>query len=193
MTLVLAAGASRRLGEPKALVRFAGLTLLESRIRLASAATGQPVFVALGHDADALQPLALDAGSVPLHCSDWEQGMGRTLAQASEQLAARQALTNGLLVLAVDQYRLQADDLTLLLQAFLAAPTQPAAARYAGTLGLPVIFPAGTCSILDSLPASRGAKDWLLRQTALSRVDIDRAAWDLDTTQDLATLRAADH
>jgi molybdenum cofactor cytidylyltransferase len=46
--IILAAGASRRLGQPKQLVGFAGEMLLERALRLAREAGASPVLAVLG-------------------------------------------------------------------------------------------------------------------------------------------------
>jgi molybdenum cofactor cytidylyltransferase len=54
--IILAAGASRRMGTPKALLQYGGETFLERLVRVFSEHLS-PVIVVLGHHADALEPL----------------------------------------------------------------------------------------------------------------------------------------
>jgi len=54
--LILAGGASRRMGFPKALVQLNGTSLIEAHIQSLTAFTEGPIAVLLGHQADRLLP-----------------------------------------------------------------------------------------------------------------------------------------
>lgn len=76
--LVLAAGAGRRYGMPKALVSYEGGLLVERAYRLV-AASCEPVFVVLGAAADEIISRANLGRAVVLLNPDWETGMGSSL------------------------------------------------------------------------------------------------------------------
>ncbi|MGI8626210.1 MAG: nucleotidyltransferase family protein, partial [Geodermatophilaceae bacterium] len=76
--LVLAAGAGRRYGMPKALVTYEGRLLVERAYRLV-AEVCDPVFVVLGAGADEIMSRAdLGRARVVVN-SDWETGMASSL------------------------------------------------------------------------------------------------------------------
>src|SRR5437868_1282596 len=84
--LLLAAGASSRMGAPKQLLRYEGRTLLRRAAETALASVCRPVVVVLGAHAPQLQPELI---GLPLRIvvnTHWEQGMGSSLRVGMETL-----------------------------------------------------------------------------------------------------------
>ncbi|MCC5861834.1 MAG: NTP transferase domain-containing protein, partial [Gammaproteobacteria bacterium] len=137
--VLLAAGASRRLGRPKQFLRRGGLPLLLHQLRLAAGATragsARDLVVVTGARRFAVARAASLAGAQVVHAADWQQGMGRSLARGVATVAPGQAV----LVLTVDQHRVVLRDLARLLARWRRAPWRPAAAVYAGGPGVPAI------------------------------------------------------
>ncbi|HZC26159.1 MAG TPA: NTP transferase domain-containing protein, partial [Actinopolymorphaceae bacterium] len=77
--LLLAAGAGRRMGRPKALVEFDGQLLVERGIGLLRAGGCRPVHVVLGAAYDEIADVADLSGSTVLHNQAWASGMGSSL------------------------------------------------------------------------------------------------------------------
>jgi molybdenum cofactor cytidylyltransferase len=78
------------------------------------------------------------------------------------------------------------DELLLrrLLALTAAEPSRPAACAYAGTLGIPAVFPHRLFTDLLALRGDRGAKDILVREGATA-LPFPAGAEDLDTPEDL--------
>ncbi|PWR13648.1 molybdopterin-guanine dinucleotide biosynthesis protein A [Micromonospora sicca] len=98
--LVLAAGAGRRFGMPKALVRHHGRLLVERAIEVAVAAGCAPVVVVLGAAAADIRAVAELGAAVVVDNPDWESGMGSSLRAGLAALAATDA--SAAVVLLVD-------------------------------------------------------------------------------------------
>jgi len=64
-------------------------------------------------------------------------------------------------------------------------PQNIAAARYAGSLGVPAVFPTSYWPQLRDLRGDHGAKQIVLAATAVSWVDMPAAALDVDTPEQL--------
>lgn len=88
--LVLAAGAGRRMGGPKALLRLtaSGPSLVESTIsRLHDSGVGE-VHVVVGHSAESVRLRAERVGGVVAEAQDWGEGMGASLRRGIDALGA---------------------------------------------------------------------------------------------------------
>src|SRR5262252_9492633 len=98
--VVLAAGASRRMGEPKQLLRLGEKTLLERVLDNARGAAVHEIVVVLGASAENIRQ-QVDLGGIKVVInSSHEQGMGTSLGAG---LAALDPATNAALILLADQ------------------------------------------------------------------------------------------
>jgi molybdenum cofactor cytidylyltransferase len=190
---VLAAGASRRLGQPKQLVELDGETLLRRQCRAALAADIGPVAVILGCRATGC---AATLGDLPVarHINRrWTEGLAMSIRRAAE--AAVTANASGLLLLHVDQYRLTAADLRSLHAAWIDSHGSNACVAVHGDdFGPPVIFPHRCFTDLLQLFGDEGARRVLaaLPTDELRRVEIPNAIHDLDLPAELAAAVALD-
>ena len=182
--LVLAAGASRRLGRPKQLVRRGGEPLVRRAVRRAAALEPLWIGVVVGARRSAVAAALRGSGAELVHARHWREGLSASLA-AGVRRAPRRA--RRLLVITVDQWRVDGADLARLLAA---AGRGVAAAAYDGRLGVPAVFPRRLWPALLRLQGDRGARA-LLEQGPATAVPIAAAAIDLDTPAELAAMRAA--
>lgn len=177
--LIPAAGESSRLGQPKQLLLKHGETLVHRAARVALEAGCSRVLIIEG--AVSLRAALADLPVEVVTCSDWKRGPGATLRAGA--LAAGE---DTLLVLLVDQHRVNAEHLRALLE----APGELAAAHYAGALGVPARFAPKHAAVLRSLPDEGGAKGWLRANGHLvTPVVMPDAEVDLDTADQLPNLQ----
>jgi len=156
--IVLAAGASTRLGRPKQLVVLGGETLLERAVRTARKAACQPVVVVLGAEADQIRERCNLSGAIRV-------GVGALPP------------VDGVVLMTCDQPAVTAEHLRALM-----AVGDVAASAYAGRCGVPAYFPAKAFAALMELWGDAGARG-LLREAAT--VDLDGGELDVDTAADL--------
>lgn len=177
--LILAAGESSRLGQPKQLLQKNGETLVHRAARIALEAGCPRVLVVEG-----AVPLRAALADLPVElvsCAEWRRGPG-----ASLRAGAVAAGDDPLLVLLADQYGVTASHL----RALLDAPGKVAAAHYAGALGVPARFSPDYGRVLRLLPDEGGAKGWLRSNAALvTAVPMPEAEVDLDTPDQLIKLQ----
>jgi len=91
--LVLAAGAGRRMGGPKALLRLSptGPSLVESTVTGLRESGVSEVHVVVGHSAASVRLRAERAGGVVAEAEDWAEGMGASLRCGIDALEATDA------------------------------------------------------------------------------------------------------
>jgi molybdenum cofactor cytidylyltransferase len=187
-TIILAAGASRRLGHPKQLVRVAGETLLERTIRVVREGSADPVLVVLGANRESIAEV-LDLSAVQVIANpDWEQGIASSIRTGMESLLRLEPKPVATMILVCDQPRLTAAHLKRLIARFEQAE-EPSivSSRYAGIAGIPAIFPASQFARLLALKGDTGAR-FLLRtpQCPMIALDFEGGEVDIDTPEDLA-------
>lgn len=186
--IVLAAGASTRLGQPKQLVRLGGQPLLHTVVSQAVAIAGSSVTVVLGAHAQDLTRLLQHSPASVVVNRRWEEGLASSIRCG---LAAVPPTATAVLILLGDQVAVSADDLQRLSAAWGGHDTVIAAAVYRGTVGVPAIFPRFCFSELAELRGDQGARVLLQRYAhRLAHVPMPSAAIDLDTPADLARLVA---
>ena len=179
---VLAAGASIRMGSPKALLEFEGRTFLRS-ILDALADLGLQRLVALGHDADKILAQHDLRGVTTVtnqHLAHGPIGSIRASIQAVEDIPVK-----GLLVWPVDFPHVKLNTARKLIDCFQ-ADDGPAIAipTFEGKGGHPVIFGKQTFEELMAVPESEGARSVVHRvRGRVARIAVaDRAVTDCINT-----------
>lgn len=175
--VVLAAGAGRRMGGPKALLRLGGETLLRRAVRAGLEAGCSPVVAVIGAWDSGLDGLEVRTVSNP----GAQEGMASSIRLG---IAALTPEVEGAVLLTVDQPAVDAALLQDLLALAATNPERPAACAYAGTLGIPAVLPRRFFPELLALRGDRGAKALLLREQAAA-LPFPAGADDLDTPGDL--------
>jgi CTP:molybdopterin cytidylyltransferase MocA len=187
--LLLAAGAGRRMGGPKALVVLDGEALVQRGIRLLAGAGCDPVLVVVGAAAGQVRPLC--DGAQVVEAADWQTGMSASLRAGLR--AAADTGAQACVVALVDQPQVT----PVAVQRLRAAHEDgavAAVASYSGRRRNPVLLDRSVWKqVAERAAGDEGARGWL-REHPEQVVDVDctdvGAPDDLDTPQDLAALAA---
>jgi CTP:molybdopterin cytidylyltransferase MocA len=184
--LLLAAGAGRRMGGPKALLQLDGRTLVERGVTLLRDAGCDPVLVVIGAQADDVGPLV--EGEVVV-AADWAEGVGASLRAGLAALAAGTA--TGCVVTLVDQPQISVDAVRRVLDA--AGDADAAVATYGGEAGHPVLLDRLVWEAVAAQAVGEvGARAWLRSHpTRVLSIPCDGlgSAVDIDTPDDLKRVR----
>ncbi len=186
--IILAAGASRRLGQPKQLVPMDGETLLARTIRITIQAGAGPVLVVLGAHQQLIQPEVAQQDVTTVVNADWEKGIATSIHAGMRALAQVLPEAKAAMLLVCDQPKLNTAHLEALAATWVgAAESSIVASRYGGIAGIPVIFPASQFGSLMSLSGDTGAR-FLLRSPSIPLLTVDwgEGVVDIDTPEDLA-------
>lgn len=184
--IILAAGASSRMGRPKQLLEWRNRSLLEHAVLNAQTVLGERVIVVLGAHADAIQA-SVDLSAVTvIENPDWREGMAASIRAGVQALPESAAAA---LILLCDQPLVNAEHMQNLLNAWQNAPARIVASQYHNSVGGPALFPAGFFEHLLSLSGDRGAKPALMKfEDRLIKVPLPEAALDVDSAGDFDRL-----
>ena len=202
--IILAAGASRRLGQPKQLLPYAGGPLLRTVVATALESSLREVIVVLGCRAgeirEALDIPNLETGStVPCNrlrvvvCEAWEQGLSASLQTG---LAAADPESGAAAILLGDQPGVDAKLVNRVIEAFAAAD-QPLARPVFDTgtrhvPGHPVVIARSLWPELAALKGDEGARALIAdRPDSVLEVPMEgEPPADIDTMDDFLRLQA---
>lgn len=179
--LLLAAGAGRRFGGPKALAVVDGEPLVVRALRVLADAGCSPVRVVLGASAAEVRALLPDPAAAVV-ADEWESGMGASLRAGLTAVTATGA--DAVVVHLVDLPGVGADVVRRVADG--AGPGTVARAAYDGVPGHPVVLGRRWWpDVAAGASGDKGARDWLKGRSDLRIVecgelgggrDVDRRA-----------------
>jgi molybdenum cofactor cytidylyltransferase len=187
--VVLAAGGSSRLGQPKQLLEFRGETLIRRAVRAASEAGCDPIVVVVGENREAIE-LALDMRDsrhpTIIENAEWRRGVGTSIRRGIQQLPN---FVEAAVLLTCDQPYLDASIVAGLIATLTETGRPIVASSYADTLGVPALFHRSCFDALLALPEDTGAKTFILsRQPEVAQIPFARGEIDIDTPEDFERL-----
>lgn len=190
-TIVLAAGAARRFGRNKLLLRAGRESLVVRAARHGMLVSGSRCVVVLGSSASLL---ARELAGMPVRLvvnRRWREGMAGSLRAG---IAALPTSAQAVLVTLADQYAVGPDDLARLAAQWVRKPRAAAAALTEAGPGAPAVLPRSDFWRVMSLQGDRGARSLLREPGAeVATVEMPTAAFDLDDRRDLQHFRIARH
>lgn len=150
---------------------------------------GHSVTVVLGANAAELAPLLRHSPASVAVNRDWAEGIASSIR---EGLTHAPATADGVLIALADQAAVTTEDLRRLAGVWRRDPASIATAQYAGTVGVPAIFPRWSFRELNELRGDRGAQVLLHRHVdRLVRLSMPSAELDIDRPEDLLALEQA--
>jgi CTP:molybdopterin cytidylyltransferase MocA len=186
------AGAGRRFGGPKALVRLDGELLVERAVRLAVDGGCDPVLVVVGASADAVIEAAELGDAHVVRADGWAEGMGASLRAGID--AAEALDCQAIIVVLADQPRIGPAALRRLIAAWQAGATA-AVATYDGKPRNPVVLDRSIwAEVRAAAQGDVGARGWLRShadQVVEVACDGTGDPFDVDTPLDLSALHGA--
>ncbi len=183
--VILAAGASKRMGVPKQLLRHRGRTLIRHAVEAALGSTCRPVVIVLGANAGEIQ-LEVERPLVQIvQNPHWTEGLSSSIRAGIEALAFSADPPEAAVLSLCDQPLVCSDDIEALVTAYRSTKRPIIASEYADTLGVPALFAQPVFPELLSLTGDAGAKQVIQRNLpTVWPVPCPHAAFDLDTLED---------
>lgn len=182
--LVLAAGGSRRLGEPKQLLRRDGETLVARAVRLAAGTDPVRLVVVVGAHRAQIEAALEGTRAEVLDNPAWATGLASSLDVAAEALAQHDGAT---LVLGCDQPALEAAHLSQLLALAASATSGCAATLHDGQPGIPAVVTSRVLALARGRTGDRGLGVVLgaLPPGSVGLLESAALAFDIDETADV--------
>jgi molybdenum cofactor cytidylyltransferase len=182
--VILAAGASRRMGQPKQLLPVGGQPMVRRVTEAVCAAGLKQVVVVLGARAEAIAEALQDLPIQLVTNHIWQAGLSTSI---SAGLSALRPEIDAVLLILADQPNLEPELLGTLVDHYRATGAPIVAPFYAGRRGNPVLFDRALFDELEQVHGDRGGRVIIARHGAhLARVDVDDPSVisDIDTLAD---------
>lgn len=185
--ILLAAGASTRMGRPKQLLPMYGTRpLLRHVVESALTEPVSPVIVVLGANAAKIAP-CLDGLPLSIVINPaWAEGMGSSIRRGLEELAKSAPTANCVIIALADQPDILSGHLAKLIETLRTTGKPIVASECGDVRGPPVLFTASYFSTLLALQGDAGARALLKAHAAEVATVALATARDLDTPADYA-------
>jgi molybdenum cofactor cytidylyltransferase len=186
--LILAAGASTRLGKPKQNLIYQNNTLLQRAIETALAAVCRPVIVILGANAEVIMPTIETQPVHIFHNKGWKEGMASSIRLGVAELKKFEPAITSIILMLCDQPFIS----TSLLNELVHAKEKKGiiACGYNGANGAPVLFDAKYFDELSLLTGAEGAKKLLVKyHDKVFTVSFPQGSIDIDTVEDFERIK----
>jgi molybdenum cofactor cytidylyltransferase len=192
--IILAAGASTRMGRPKLLLPYGSRTFVRHAAEIAAASVCRPILIVLGAYVSQLQS---EINNLPVRSvinERWADGMGSSIQAGVGilQTCDRAESIEALVLMLCDQPYVTAAVINDLVMAYHLNGKGIIASEYDGTLGVPALFGREYFAELATLRGAVGAKHIIAAHASdVVPVPFPREMIDIDTPEDYRKLQSA--
>ena len=187
--VVLAAGGSTRMGQPKQLLPLGASTILEQTLAAAIGSVCRPVIAVVGASAEQIRPV-IGVRIQVVENPDWPEGIHTSIGAG---LRALQLCENvdGVVLTNADQPYIKARVFNALVARFRSGGKKIVASSYSGTMGCPALFAAELFPELLAL--TEGGAKAVIRKYARHALALawPEGAYDVDTPEEYEFHRKA--
>ncbi len=186
--IILAAGNSSRLGEPKQLLQYQGKSLIRHITEAALEIAGD-VIVVTGSNAGLIQA---ELEGLPCNFAfnpDWQEGMSASIKTGISALQTQHPAIKGAILAVSDQPFVSSQTFAALIKTFEATGKGIIASQYSDSLGTPAFFAAPYFPALLQLTGAEGAKKLFKRYADdVAPYPFPQGSIDIDTQEDYKQL-----
>lgn len=185
--IILAAGASERMGRPKQTLVFENETLLQRMAGTATSLGCGPVIIVLGANAQLFSSECENA--ITVINDRWKEGMASSVCCGVNAIMEKLPAAEGVIITVCDQPYITVSLLQKLLDVHQQSQLPIVACSYGNTTGTPVFFHQTMFSELIELKGDKGAKEIIKKnKNRVALVDFPTGTVDLDTEEDYLRL-----
>ncbi len=188
--VILAAGASSRMGSPKQLLEYDGKTLLQHAIETALATDCPKVVVVLGARADLLKPELANQPIQILENKNWQEGMASSIRYALQHITIAGFQPESVIFMVCDQPYVTSSLLMSLVEKGVETGMPIVASGYGDKAGTPALFHKSIFLQLMELKGDKGARALLAAQPEkVAIVPFPKGVTDIDMVADYELLK----
>lgn len=186
--IILAAGASSRLGKSKQLIQYKGENLLGRICKAALQSKAETCLVVLGSNASVHREVILYTNLSITENQNWAKGMGHSIKHGLAYLLQSEK-PDALIISVCDQPFLESTLFNELIAVHQLHQDKIIASRYNKTIGVPVLFPKNYFDALLKIPDDAGAKEVVQgNRDSVIAIPFEAGAVDIDYPEDLEQL-----
>lgn len=187
--VILAAGNSSRLGQPKQLLEYKNATLLHNTIKEALLVPNSTIIVVTGSNTELIENGLNFHEIKTCFNSEWESGISTSIAKGLKELLTLYPDCESCIFAVCDQPYLTSNIFKDLIQHYQNDEKGIAASAYSETLGTPVLFNEKYFDELLELQGHEGAKKIINRFIDdVIAVPFEKGNIDIDTIEDYNNL-----
>ena len=182
--IILAAGAARRMGQVKQLLKIAQKTLIERTIEAATSLENSSIVVVLGANAEKIKPIITAKKVHWILNKNWSKGMGSSIKTGVHFLLSQNPNLEAIIISVCDQPYLNATIFNQLITTFQQTNASIVAASYEKIIGVPALFERTLFDKLQQLDGEEGAKKIIKNFSGkIATIDFPKGLIDLDTPE----------
>ena len=183
--IILAAGNSSRLGEPKQLLQFKGKSLIRHIAEAAVEVVGGNTIVVTGSNSERIEAELKGLPCETAFNSAWQEGMSASIKTGIHALRLHNPQIKGSILAVSDQPFVSAETFNALILHFEATAKGIVASQSSDSPGTPAFFAASYFPALLQLTGAEGAKKLFKRYSEdVSMYPFPQGSIDIDTQQD---------
>lgn len=189
--VILAGGASSRLGKPKQLLKHKGKSLLQNTIDTAIASDADPVIVVLGANAE---QVSKEINKSTIHViinTEWEEGMASSVVTGLNELLFISSSTDAVILIVCDQPHVSPELINELIDTQKQTGKPIVTCNYGEAIGPPALFHRSLFSELMQLKGDVGARKIIQQHSDdVATVSFAKGKIDIDTKEDYEALNS---
>ncbi|HLF28497.1 MAG TPA: nucleotidyltransferase family protein [Anaerolineae bacterium] len=191
--ILLAAGASQRLGRPKQLLEWNGQPLIAHAARTALAARLDPVIAVIGYRAGDMRAALLQTPVTLVENPRWPEGMSTSLHAGVRALPAE---VEAAIMLLVDQPRISPAHLRAIVEAYQTSGKRIVSPAFQGRRASPTLFDRSLFEQLLSITGDTGGRSIVTANPHLAatiEIENELDVLDIDTLEDWQRIASNGH
>jgi len=187
--IILAAGASSRMGTPKQLLPFQDSTILGRVINNAKNTDIDNIFCVVGANAFIITKAHEKTGIQFIENPEYKNGLSTSIFQALDAILKKIPQLNAAFIILGDQPLIDASMLQKYLELHQQFPEHIIATSYGNHDGVPALFPSTTFTKLKELKGDQGAKEFINTTLEKKQITLPKdAIIDIDTQKEYENL-----